>query len=30
MAQVSYDLDFKIFGVFSIISEKDIIVGGKS
>jgi hypothetical protein len=26
MAQVSYDLDFQLFGTFSIISKKGIIV----
>jgi hypothetical protein len=30
IAQVSDDLDFGIFGTFSIISQKCIIVGGKS
>jgi hypothetical protein len=30
MAQVSYDLDFHVFGTFSIESQKGGIVGGKS
>jgi hypothetical protein len=30
MHKVSYDLSFRIFGTFCIISQKGITVGGKS
>jgi hypothetical protein len=30
MAQVSYDLNFRTFGTFCGISQKGILVGGKS